>query len=215
MSASARRVVLWRHGRTAWNQVGRFQGQTDTDLDDSGVAQAERAARLLAGMRPTLLVSSDLKRASATADTLARVTGLAVETDRDLRETYGGEWEGLLAAEITERYPEAYSRWRGGDPYMQVGGGESRMQVGERVARAVERAARRLDDDGLAVLATHGGAGRLGIARLIGLPPERVASLGVLGNCAWSVLSRRDGGRWVLVEHNAGTLPEPVEVSEG
>ncbi|HEU4490154.1 MAG TPA: histidine phosphatase family protein, partial [Jiangellales bacterium] len=58
-----RRVVLWRHGRTEWNAAGRFQGQSDVALDDSGRAQAERSARLLAALWPTVLVSSDLLRA--------------------------------------------------------------------------------------------------------------------------------------------------------
>lgn len=215
MSRPERRVVLWRHGRTTWNVDGRFQGQTDTDLDVDGIGQAERAARLLAALQPALLVSSDLKRARITADALARLTGQSVESDPDLRETYGGEWEGLVGPEISERWPDAYDRWRAGDPFMRVGGGETRLEVGERVAGAVERAAQRLPADGLAVLVTHGGAARLGIARLIGLPAEGVASLGVLSNCAWSMLSLRRGGRWVLLEHNAGTLPEPVEVPEG
>ncbi|TDC08216.1 histidine phosphatase family protein, partial [Actinomadura bangladeshensis] len=50
-----RRLVLWRHGQTAWNVERRFQGKTDIPLDDTGVQQARRAARLLAGLRPTAL----------------------------------------------------------------------------------------------------------------------------------------------------------------
>ncbi|HSK26865.1 MAG TPA: histidine phosphatase family protein [Jiangellales bacterium] len=211
----ARRVVLWRHGRTEWNAAGRFQGQSDIELDDAGRAQAERAARLLAALWPTLLVSSDLRRAHDTASALARLTGLEVETDPDLREIYAGRFQGLLGAEIAERFPEDHARWREGDPLEPVGGGETRLEVAERVARAVERVAARLPEDGLAVLATHGGAARLGIARLIGLPVEHFGSLGVLSNCSWSMLAEDRSGGWQLVEHNAGTLPEPVELVEG
>ena len=67
--------MLWRHGQTQWNVEGRFQGQSDIPLDEAGEAQAQRAARLLAGLRPDLIVSSDLLRASATAAPLARLTG--------------------------------------------------------------------------------------------------------------------------------------------
>jgi probable phosphoglycerate mutase len=49
--------VLWRHGQTPWNAERRFQGQSDIPLDETGQAQAERAARLLAGLRPDLIVS--------------------------------------------------------------------------------------------------------------------------------------------------------------
>jgi probable phosphoglycerate mutase len=210
-----RRVVLWRHGRTEWNAAGRFQGQSDIELDDSGRAQAERSARLLAALWPTLLVSSDLRRARDTAAALARLTGLEVETDPDLREIYADRFQGLLGPEIAERYPEEHSRWRGGDPHERVGGGETRLEVAERVARVVERVAARLPEDGLAVLSTHGGAARLGIARLIGLPVQHFNALGVLSNCSWSMLAEDHGGSWQLIEHNAGTLPEPVELAEG
>jgi probable phosphoglycerate mutase len=87
------RLVLWRHGQTQWNADGRFQGQSDIPLDAVGEQQAERAARLLAGLRPDGIVSSDLSRAMATAAPLARLTGLTVTTDKDLRERYGGLWE--------------------------------------------------------------------------------------------------------------------------
>jgi glucosyl-3-phosphoglycerate phosphatase len=105
------RLVLWRHGQTTWNAERRFQGQSDIPLDQTGLAQAERAARLLAGLRPDLIVSSDLIRASATAAPLARLTGLEVTLDKDLRERHGGRWEGLTDGEIRARYPVEHATW--------------------------------------------------------------------------------------------------------
>ena len=86
--------MLWRHGQTTWNAERRFQGQSDIPLDATGQAQAERAARLLAGLRPDMIVSSDLSRAASTAAPLAQLTGLDVILDKDLRERHGGQWEG-------------------------------------------------------------------------------------------------------------------------
>jgi len=209
-----RRVVLWRHGRTEWNAAGRFQGQTDIDLDATGRRQAVHAARLLAALGPDLIVSSDLRRAVDTAEVLARLTDRTVETDPRLRETYAGEWQGLTGAEIAERYPGDYGAWRAGDPELQVGGGESRADVAARMADAITDAAARLPESGLAVLTTHGGAARLGVAKLVGLPLERFTNLGGLSNCSWSMVADSTHG-WVLVEHNAGTLPEPVAIEEG
>ncbi len=68
----SRRLVLWRHGRTEWNAAKRFQGQIDVSLDAVGLAQAESAAALLAGLHPDRIVSSDLSRARATAEALSR-----------------------------------------------------------------------------------------------------------------------------------------------
>jgi probable phosphoglycerate mutase len=201
------RVVFWRHGRTAWNAANRFQGHTDVELDEAGVAQAERAARLLAALRPGLIVSSDLRRAADTAAHLARLCRLEVRFEPALRERSGGRWEGLTGAEIGARFPVSYAAWRSGED-VAPDGGESSEEVAVRVVGAVEKAVADLPD-GVVVVVTHGGAARVGIGRLLGLPPELWTALGALSNCCWSVLGRRDG-RWRLLEHNAGTLPEPV-----
>ncbi|MGW1287980.1 histidine phosphatase family protein, partial [Streptomyces sp. NPDC002586] len=99
-----RRVILWRHGQTAWNVERRFQGSTDVALTETGIGQARRAARLLASLKPHAIVSSDLQRASDTAAELAALTGLDVTRDEALRETYAGVWQGLTHEEIITRY---------------------------------------------------------------------------------------------------------------
>jgi broad specificity phosphatase PhoE len=190
-----------------WNAERRFQGQSDSPLDETGHAQAERAARLLAALRPDLIVSSDLSRAARTAAPLARLTGLEVILDKDLRERHGGCWEGLTDTEIRERYPDAHSTWPPPD-------GEPAAAVADRVAAALQRTATAVaeqvtDRDGLAVVVSHGAALRLGMSRVLGMPDELTGVLGPLSNCSWSVLGVRYG-RWRLMEHNAGTLPEPV-----
>ena len=196
------RLLLWRHGQTTWNVEGRFQGQTDIPLDQTGEQQAARAARLLAALRPDLIVSSDLGRAMATAAPLAQLTGLTVTADKDLRERHGGVWEGLTNEEIRARYPAEYAQWL-------PPGGESTATVGERAGAALQRITDGLVPGQLAVVVSHGAALRLGAARLLGLPEELWGVIGPLSNCSWSVLARRSR-RWRLIEHNAGTLPEPV-----
>jgi glucosyl-3-phosphoglycerate phosphatase len=202
--------VLWRHGQTVWNAERRFQGQSDIPLDETGQAQAERAARLLAALHPDLIVSSDLSRAAQTAAPLARLTGLEVTLDKDLRERSGGVWEGLTDTEIRTHYPVEHANWTPPD-------GEPSALVAERVAGALHRIADAASkpgfDTGLAVVVSHGAALRLGMSRLLGMPEELFGVLGPLSNCSWSVLGRRNG-RWRLVEHNAGTLPEPVVLSD-
>ena len=196
--------MLLRHGQTIWNAEHRFQGQTDIPLDETGEAQAERAARLLAALRPDLIVSSDLQRATATAAPLARITGLDIRTDKDLRERSGGSWEGLNDKEIAERFPAERAAWNPPD-------GEAAAAVADRVHAALQRVAAQLDGDGggLAVVVSHGAALRFGITRMLGLPEDGFGVLGPLANCSWSVLGRRSG-HWRILEHNAGTLPEPV-----
>ncbi len=203
--------MLWRHGRTEWNASSRFQGTTDVPLDAVGVAQAERAARDLSSLGPDRIVASDLDRARTTAQALADLVGLDVATDADLRETYAGDWQGLVREEIVARDRERYHAWIGGAD-VRPGGGETRTEVGLRVQLAVERHLAHVGDGGVLVVATHGGAARAGMGRMLGLPVEHWAVLGGLVNCAWSVLEEGREGGWRLVEHNARSLPEELVV---
>jgi probable phosphoglycerate mutase len=202
MKRGHRRLVLWRHGQTSWNLENRFQGKTDIALDATGQAQAARAASLLAGLKPTAIIASTLQRAAHTGQALAAVTGLPITYDSDLVERDGGEWEGLTGPEIRSRYPAEHAVW-------QPPGGETSMQVAKRVGTALERAAAAMAEDDVLVVASHGAALRLGMCHMLGLPEEIWERFGGLSNCCWSVLAESRHG-WRLVEHNAGTLPEPV-----
>jgi broad specificity phosphatase PhoE len=191
--------VLWRHGQTTWNVEHRYQGQTDIPLDGTGVAQAERAARSLATLRPDALFCSDLSRAQQTAAPLARLTGLPVTVDKDLRERSGGDWEGLTDREIRERYPAERATWAPPN-------GELTQVVADRVAAAYTRIADALQPGQLAVVVGHGAALRLGMERILGIPIEGLPTLGSLVNCSWSVLEYRND-HWRLNEYNV-TAPD-------
>ncbi|MCF3964153.1 histidine phosphatase family protein [Streptomyces fuscigenes] len=203
-----RRIILWRHGQTSWNVEGRFQGTTDIELTRTGVQQARRSARRLAQLKPHAIVSSDLRRAAATAAELAGLTGLEVQHDAGLRETYAGDWQGLTHTEINERYGAEYLAWKHGEP-VRRGGGELETEVADRAAPVVLRHADALPDGGTLVVVSHGGAIRTTIGRLLGIEARHWEGLGGLTNCFWSVLGEGVRG-WRLLEHNAGSLPEPV-----
>ncbi|MFF7181447.1 histidine phosphatase family protein [Streptomyces sp. NPDC008121] len=203
-----RRIVLWRHGQTSWNLERRFQGSTDIELTETGVSQARRSARLLASLKPDAIIASDLKRAAATAGELASLTGHTIAYDSALRETYAGEWQGLTHDEIVARYGEQYAAWKRGEP-VRRGGGELETEVADRAAPVVLEHVDKLPVDGTLVVVSHGGTIRTTIGRLLGLEAHHWESLGGLSNCCWSVLGEGARG-WRLMEHNAGTLPEPV-----
>ena len=150
-----RRLVLWRHGRTAWNLEHRFQGQTDVALDEVGVRQARAAAGLLMALRPQLIVSSDLSRARDTAQALADRTSLTVQTDPRLRETNGGRWEGRRREELLLEDPDTYRAWLAGEPVRPGGDGEGRGDVGARVMAAIDDVMERTKPGRTAVVQPH------------------------------------------------------------
>jgi broad specificity phosphatase PhoE len=198
--------VLWRHGRTEWNDSRRFQGQTDVALDAVGREQAAVAAAQLATLAPQLIVASDLSRAADTAQALADLVQLPVRRTPALRETHGGSWEGQFADDL--KADPQYVAWLAGDD-VAAGGAETRSQVGDRGVAAVREVVAELEAGGLAVVASHGGTIRSVIGRMLNLPVEHWRVFGGLANCCWSVLEEGRTG-WRLVEHNAGSLPQVV-----
>ena len=208
----SRKIIIWRHGRTAWNLAGRVQGQTDVPLDDVGREQARSAAARLASLQPTRIVSSDLARARDTADELGRRTGVEVATDIRFRERSFGVREGLTLAEAWEQFPDHMARWLAGDE-SGIPGSESSVAAGERFTAGLHDHLDSLGPGETLVVVSHGGVTRAGTFSFLGLPRQAWESFSGLSNCSWTVLEERDaamGLQWRVVEWNAGTLPEPI-----
>jgi len=108
------KLLLVRHGETDWNRDGRWQGGSDTRLNDLGREQARALAEQLDG-EIDVLYSSDLARARETAEIVAARLGLEVRLDPRLRERGFGSWEGLTTIEIEERFADAHRRWLAGE----------------------------------------------------------------------------------------------------
>jgi probable phosphoglycerate mutase len=195
---SAERVILWRHGRTPWNAQGRIQGQADPPLDEVGAAEARAAAALLAGLPITGIISSDLRRAAATAEALGARTGLPVRLDQRLRERSAGALEGLTRAEVAERFPQDHAAWASGRE-MGHHGGETLAEAGRRALELFQA----LPREGVIVLVTHSATALALTGALLGLTDVRHV-LVPLANCHWSELLRQDDGRYRLRAHNAG-----------
>jgi probable phosphoglycerate mutase len=212
--SNPKRVVLLRHGRTAWNAERRFQGQADPPLDDRGRAQAYEVAALIAALAPEVLVTSDAARAMETAAPIAEITGLDVLADARLRERSLGHWEGLTRDDVAQRYPDEYADWIAGRDVSRRGG-ETRDQVAARALAAFTE----LPEVATAVLVTHSATAMALCSALLGLRQE-VHVLGPLANCHWSELSaeQHNGAAllWRLRAHNIGApgtiAPLPVRL---
>lgn len=150
------RICLVRHGETAWNAEGRVQGQLDVPLSELGRAQARATAAALAGERFAAVYASDLERARETAAPAARRLGLAVRLEPALRERHYGMFESLTYAEVRERFPAEYARFKRKDPEFDFTGGESLRAFAERAVACVAGLARRHAGESILVV-SHGG----------------------------------------------------------
>ena len=152
----ATRIIVIRHGETAWNVDTRIQGHLDIPLNDTGLWQARQVAHALAGEPIAAVYTSDLQRAYATAQAVATATGAPLTTDLGLRERSFGHFQGRTFAQIEAELPDDARRWRKRDPDYAPDGGESLVTLRERIARTVTAlAARHVGEQ--VVMVAHGG----------------------------------------------------------
>lgn len=185
------RVLVLRHGESAWNVEGRWQGWHDVALTALGEAQAAARARSLATERVdgAAVFTSDLVRAARTAEIMAEHLGLDVPTPMGgFRERHGGEWEGHTAAEIDDRWPGMRAAWRRGE-LASPPGGESDAALLARFDDALARAIDATAGRAVTVVVTHHGVLRAASTR---------------AGVAVTTLIPNLGGRWFL--HDGATL---------
>ena len=182
-------LIFVRHGETDWNAQHRWQGHSDTRLNDVGREQARRLAEELETV--DAVYSSDLARARETAEILAARLSLEVRLDPRLRERGFGAWEGMTMNEIESSFPEEQARWRAGNA---AGVGEESFEAfATRVGSFIEEVSRRHDGEAILVVA-HGGTIRVAHAVATGLDYVRDhQSIPAVANCSPSRFAVRDG----------------------
>ena len=152
----ATRIVAIRHGETAWNVDTRIQGHLDIPLNNTGLWQAEQLGQALAGENFAAIYTSDLQRAYATAQAVARTTGAPLQAVQGLRERSFGHFQGRTFAEIEAELPDDARRWRKRDPHYAPEGGESLVALRERIAHTVTALAAPHAGEQI-LLVAHGG----------------------------------------------------------
>jgi len=167
------RLVLVRHGVTAFTEAGRLDGRGgyDPPLSERGRAQAEQAARSVAGLlngAPARLITSSLARAVQTGAVIAEALGVEPEVDADFDEQNFGDWDGAAISVLIETAPDDLLRFRH-DPEYARPGGETHLQIQERVSAAYERV---IAAGGTTVVVCHRKPIMCVMAHILGLTPE-------------------------------------------
>ena len=153
----ATRIIAVRHGETPWNVDARIQGQLDIQLNDTGRWQARRVGQALTSEQLAAIYSSDLGRAHETARAISDAARIPVVAHAGLRERRFGLFEGKTFDEIHQTWPEHAQNWKRRIPEWEPPeGGESLLQLRERVTRTINDLASRHPGEQIAVVA-HGG----------------------------------------------------------
>ncbi len=169
-------IYLIRHGEITQSAPRRFVGQTDLPLTDRGRGQMADVAEFLDGKGVARLVCSPLSRCVESATIVGAALGLAPEVVPDLREIGLGAWEGLTVEEVRERFPgrfEARGRNLAG---FRPPGGESFADLQRRVWPVFETAT--VDLAAPLAIVAHGGANRVLLCRILGMPLKNLFRLG-------------------------------------
>jgi alpha-ribazole phosphatase len=165
------RLLLVRHAATAWTAQGRFQGQTDVLLSRHGQRQGDSLARRLTPEPLHALYASDLQRAWKTAETIAAPHALHVQPEPRLREIAFGDWEGLTYAQIQQRHAQRLAAWERDQLHVAPPGGETLLQMAERVRAAYTDVVAAHHDKTVGLVA-HGGPLQVLLCLALGLPPQ-------------------------------------------
>jgi probable phosphoglycerate mutase len=190
------RLVLARHGETAWSKSGQHTGRTDIPLTDLGREQARQLGAVLAGRSFSRILSSPLSRASDTA----RLAGFGdrLEIDPDLGEWDYGAYEGRRRVDIAHDDP-GWTIWS-----RPIPNGESLVELGARADRVI---ARLLPTGGDVLVFSHGHFLRVLAARWIEAPPITASRLelwtATVSELGWEA-ERRVIEIWNSAAHLAG-----------
>lgn len=191
--------ILIRHGETIWNAEGRFQGHQNISLNEVGRAQAAVVARASARYHFEALYTSDLARASETAELVAAVHHLPVHRDQRLREADFGAWEGLALPEIAARWPELLAVWREDPTHIRPPDGETLAELQARVVDVLHDLQARHPAGQVGIVA-HGGTIRAAIALALGTDMSLFRRVR-LDNCSISII-RAEGEQYTLMHMN-------------
>ena len=185
---------LVRHGETEWNKEYRAQGHMDTPLNAKGLAQAALAGGRLAPIQFAAAYCSDLSRVVATAEQIMQGRDIPLNKMEGLREKSFGNLEGMTFEEIRQRDSELYEKIFQENIHFAPDGGESDLEVHDRVkAVADELLARHANTGDNILVVAHGGSLRALIVSLMRMPTEYMWRLH-MKNCGISVVSVWDRG---------------------
>lgn len=192
------KIYIVRHGETEWNKENRSQGcGNDIPLSNIGKAQASLVAQRLKEEKIDLFFSSTLKRASETANIIAKKHGKTVEECSDLMEFRMGCWEGLTYNDIVNKYPEVFSLWKESPHLVKIPDAETLIELKERSLKKFMEIIRNNEDKNILVV-SHGITAKVIICSLMGIDLSNLHKIRQ-DNTAINMFEYKDGNFQTLL----------------
>ncbi len=186
------RILLVRHGETAWNREQRFQGQIDVPLNSNGLLQARKTADFLRPVQIDRAFSSPLLRPKQTAEAILTDRGIDLQLIDDLKEISHGRWEGKLEREIETEFPGELERWQREPDRVQMPDGENLHQVWARARRAWQEILDQSQPGETVLVVAHDAINKALLCQLFDLSPAQFWAF-KQGNGGISVIDFRAG----------------------
>ena len=186
------KIMLVRHGKTAWNGTGKIQGHSDIELDEIGIEQAKKLAAHCPFDKVDAIYSSDLQRARVTAEILAEKFNLPVQTMVELREVHFGDWEGKIFSELEKVEPENVKKFFRKPDELKINNAETFFEAQARAMASLKRIIASNKNDAQIIVVAHGAITRTIICAFLEIPIRKMWALSQF-NTAVNILRYDDG----------------------
>ncbi|MBI4824460.1 MAG: histidine phosphatase family protein [Nitrospirae bacterium] len=175
-------LYLIRHGETESADEKRYKGSIDVAISLKGLMQIKKTSTFIkallngSNMRLKAVYTSSLQRALKSAEIIATGNALKPIVVPELRERNFGAWEGMSFDEIRASYPDAFDSWAKDPMRFSPIGGESTLEVKERVMKVLYEILKAHNGDAVSIV-SHGGVNRVILCCLMGIPLENIFSI--------------------------------------
>lgn len=197
------RLYITRHGKTVWNQEGRFQGAKDSKLTEEGRQDAVTLGQYIQKIPFNAVYTSPLGRAKATTSLIFADRPWLIQEEPLLQEMNFGALEGMKISEIADTYSDIYDRlWNHPEKFDRCpGGGESFAEVTARVKQFLDRMADLKADENV-FITTHGMYFIVLMGYIKGLQPKDFPLINryVVRGCSLTCISIDKNGYHILLE---------------
>jgi len=162
------RIVLARHGETEWNKINKFQGQSNVELNEKGIAQAEALALALKEEPLKAIYTSPIIRAIETAKIINRYHNVSIERREGLKEMNVGDFEGLQPKDLVNDHPKFFGKWFEDPASVRMPNGETLQEVQDRAWAVVKEIADTYNA-GSILLCSHNFVNLMILSKILGL----------------------------------------------